>query len=716
MSISVPVGGKRLRSGNKLTVNMKSYERSNHDLGHTVRTSLNFGTLVPIEKFIALPGDTIDIKTAVMLRTLPTQAALFGSCKWQIDWFVCPMRLYIGALHNNTLDVGTNMNKVVLPKIRLTAKPRTRTKDPFNQNDNFDIDNQQIAPDSLNKYLGISGVGFNNKSTEITREFMGMFHLAYYDIAKNFYINKQEENAYVIGFEANAGGFDESEGVILYDANTGEQYETKNGGTFSGLSNLNLAIQADTVLDTKAFNYEMVLAIRNSSTQSFYELHIPQGQIVQGPSNDIGYDLSMFTFEYIAAKLPDEPHGNAGYIRIHNESENSAILDIGNSGYSYLNIAEKKEEGELQLVPFPITNLDRARTQILKNSDIGAYVTITGDDYGSANPTNIGYLPYSLNAAYNSRTKQMMCENSQVGLLIKTHLSDMFNNWVKTTWVEEANRRSAIQISNGSFTMDALIISKRVFNYLNRVMLSGGTMQDWQEASYGVDAQSFCESPMFIGGMSGDLIFDEVVSTSAAEGEPLGTLAGRGNIDNVKGGSVNIKIKEPSLIIGIMSVTPRVDYSQGNDWDTFQLNTMEDLHKPEFDGIGFQDLPTEWLAWWDSLLETNENNQTEVTRFSLGKQPAWVQYMSNVNKVYGDFARMNNAEFMVITRNYQAKDTVLGQRPKTSIIADATTYVRPSNYNYLFAESQIKFQPIWAQIGIDISARRKMSAAIMPML
>ena len=57
-----------------------------------------------------------------------------------------------------------------------------------------------------------------------------------------------------------------------------------------------------------------------------------------------------------------------------------------------------------------------------------------------------------------------------------------------------------------------------------------------------------------------------------------------------KGGKIIIKCNEPCYIIGIASITPNVDYSQGNDWDMMQLDTMDDLHKPQLDGIGYQDL------------------------------------------------------------------------------------------------------------------------------
>ena len=122
------------------------------------------------------------------------------------------------------------------------------------------------------------------------------------------------------------------------------------------------------------------------------------------------------------------------------------------------------------------------------------------------------------------------------------------------------------------------------------------------------------ETPVYEGGMSAEIEFQEVVSTAATTEEALGSLAGRGKDTNKKGGQLHIKIKEPCYIMGIVSITPRVDYCQGNDWDIFQLKTMDDLHKPALDGIGYQDLLTYEMASWGG----NENAK------SVGKQPAWI--------------------------------------------------------------------------------------------
>ena len=130
--------------------------------------------------------------------------------------------------------------------------------------------------------------------------------------------------------------------------------------------------------------------------------------------------------------------------------------------------------------------------------------------------------------------------------------------------------------------------------------------------------------PVTIGGMSTTIDFEAVVSNSASSAsgaeEPLGSLAGRGFNQGKKGGRIVIKCNEPCYIIGIASITPNVDYSQGNDWDMMNLKTMNDLHKPQLDGIGYQDLMAGQMHFHAK------------TDSAIGKQPAWLNYMTDVNR------------------------------------------------------------------------------------
>ena len=142
------------------------------------------------------------------------------------------------------------------------------------------------------------------------------------------------------------------------------------------------------------------------------------------------------------------------------------------------------------------------------------------------------------------------------GLAIKTYQSDLFNNWLKTEWIDGSNginQITAIDTSSGNFTIDALNLANKVYNMLNRIAVSGGSYEDYIEAVYATEAMRRAETPVYIGGMSSEIVFEEVVSTAAVQAEnqpePLGSLAGKGTQTMKRGGNVEVTVKEPSNII-----------------------------------------------------------------------------------------------------------------------------------------------------------------------
>ena len=184
--------------------------------------------------------------------------------------------------------------------------------------------------------------------------------------------------------------------------------------------------------------------------------------------------------------------------------------------------------------------------------------------------------------------------------------SDLYNNWLSKEWVDGVggiNEITAISTAGGSFSIDTLNLSNKVYNMLNRIAVSGGSYKDWISAVYDHDPLRAIESPMYMGGASQEIYFEEVISQAGTQENELGALAGTGsNSGKVKGGNITIRVDEPSYIMGIVSITPRIDYSQGNDWD-MNLKNMDDFHKPGLDGIGFQDLITDQMNFEDTIVE-----------------------------------------------------------------------------------------------------------------
>ncbi|AXL15656.1 major capsid protein [Microviridae sp.] len=675
MSSSVKLGGERLGSGKKNKYITKTFERSTHNLSYLWRSSMSAGTLVPFMSEVGLPGDTFDIELNADVKTLPTVGPLFGSYKVQLDIFEVPVRLFQGKLHMNKLELGREMNTVHLPQLEI--------EHDYKPTDIFD-DNSQINPSCILSYLGIRGLGRtkNELAGDITRKFNAVPYLGYWSIFKNYYANKQEENAYVVHTT--------NEATTIYTTN--KQYI--NGISIASTQ----TISAGNVVELK-FGYD------NEGRVGDIDPRVATVKYKSGNDTIATYFLDQLfeKFTYYTDENNRRWLGCSEFKGLDPADLNEITEWIADDWAQTSTITSRGDITEL--VEFPLTNIDEMTMDLI--TDV-------------RNPT--AYLikdttraPYGLSL---KKENGVYCKlGTQEGLALKTYQSDKFNNWIDTEWIDGTGGVSEVTRvatdADGAFTIDALSLANKVYKMLNRINMSGGSYNDWINAVYSHDSVKKTENPVYHGSLIKELAFEEVISTAESETSsnehPLGTLAGRGKLTGKhKGGKMVVKCHEPCYVMGLVSITPRIDYSQGNKWD-LNLKTLDDLHKPDLDQIGFQDLITDEMAWFDTEIDTANGNKVDYK--SVGKVPAWLNYMTAVNQTRGNFAETNKEMFMTLNRRYEATGEI-----GTEGIKDITTYIDPSKFNHIFADTNLDSQNFWTQISVNNTARRKMSAKVIPNL
>lgn len=637
--MKVNIGKNTLGDNDKMSVSLREYDRSTHDLSFAWRSSMGVGTLVPCLKILGTAGDTFAIEAEDKIMTHPTLGPLLGSFKFQMDVFSVPIRLYNAMLHNNAINIGLDMSKVKLPKLCLNQDVKTPASSIFN-------------------YLGIKKFANGQKVNAVP--FLGVW-----DIFKNYYANKQEEQFYMI-----KNAVEQSDLAIINGSDILGMMTDKTTGT---IETKNAEVQIVTGLSPNDIN-------KANSYIDLTPVKWTEGSgITQYMRARIG--LSVCKLEYKDKTLTIKINYGAKYTLQGGQSTNSKASITFRGGTIRI-----QSKSDIIMKNYKLEDLDTLREDILSK---GRAEYIIGNNNENCSVDSI-----------NEMVSDIANGGQLYGLPLKTHFSDIFNNWVNKEWIDGDNGITAltsIDTSGGSFSIDTLNLSQKVYNLLNRIAVSGGTYKDWIETVYTTDYYFRAETPVYEGGLSGEIEFGEVVSTSATEiqgNEPLGTLAGKGYNSNKKGGTITIKLSEPSYIIGIASITPRVDYSQGNDWDN-DLDTLNDIHKPQLDGIGYQDLMEKWM-------HADANKKAAV-----GKTIAWINYMTNVNKTYGNFAAGESEGFMCLNRQYTVKD---GE------IENVTTYINPKEFTGIFATNELSNMDFWVQLGFRIQARRVMSAKQIPIM
>ena len=707
MAQKVTIGGDRVGSGKKMQAELHDYYRSTHNLSEDWASSMASGVLYPAMCKLAMRGDSFDINIAADARTIPTVGPLFGSFKMQIDVYQCPVRLYQAILHNNPYAIGLNMSQVKFPILQVET---TNKAGDGHESGKF-------SDSCLLKYLGMSGLGHSANlqvDTKIGRKINALPALSYYDIFKTYYANKQEENAYVITPE-NIQTENAKVGYInmqYWDANNKASYEHNSWTPYWNSDDVSDEYELYKGTNRRYFAYLTVymaterldlieIKDKNDNEKSIGTIqsligegHLTieyKGKVNLMPSNP----LSRYNgFYYYHIKI-DETITNL----IKSEDD-----DDGNEYYSLKlgNLVTNIYESDIKLQPFKLSNIDDMRYDLLGHHQLGTAFVIKEDK------DNPPYEPYSVLVNGDLESGKSWNKFAMNGLVLKTYQNDIFNNWLNTEWIEGENginELTKVAVVDGAFSMDALNMSMKLYNMLNRIALAGGTYEEWQDVVYEEVRRKQIESPIFIGGMSQEIMFDEIVQSAPTDGNPLGTLGGRGKlVGNKKGGRIHVKCDEACFIIAIVSLTPRLYYTQGNEFYMTDIFSMDDLHKPAMDGIGFQDLIGERMAYFDTVIAPDTTHI--LHRSKIGKLPAWIEYMTSVNKAYGDFAGEYGKGFMILNRNYEQSES--------GGIKDATTYIDPSKYNYAFAVQELAAQNFWVQIHFDIKARRLMSARLIP--
>lgn len=691
--MKVSIGKNTLGGGKKMTTRLNNYNRSTHDLSNVCRTSAAVGTLIPTLYHLLLPGDTFPIETRCHTLTHPTIGPLFGSFKQQNDFFFCPIRLYNAMLHNNALNIGLNMKQVKFPIFRISYNQYTdKTK---MEGSNGSLLNE-VNPSSLIAYTGVRALSTLAPYGSNMKTFNCIKLIMYYDIFKNYYANKQEEKFYVISgntyytYKQVASTLGEGQ-MSLTMANSSDKQSSWTV-VATGIPNLE---SSKGEYPKKKEDYQTwVLAIKpftqdKDSGQIEISINIQTGWLVESQGTPGGVKTIKI------------------YGTINNLLEKEILTDITKS---VSNAVEGVEYYKINEVKFSPTELI-FKTYFYVNKP--SLATSVEARYNNYMLSEIDYMRENILAAgktqYISEDRFIVdlfkpiqtqngiapsCSQPLVGLALKTYQSDINTNWVNTEWIDGEsgiNAITAIDTSGGSFTLDTLNLAKKVYTMLNRIAVSDGSYNAWIQTVYTSGGLNHIETPIYLGGSSLEIEFQEVVNNSGSEDQPLGTLAGRGLATNHKGGNIIFKADEPGYIFCITSITPRVDYFQGNEWDNYLL-TLDDLHKPQLDGIGFQ----------DRLYRSLNANTTYATSIkSIGKQPAWIEYMTNVNKTYGNFALIENEGWMCLNRIFGDIDTY-------------TTYIFPHLYNNIFADTDITAQNFWIQIAFNIKPRRVMSAKVIP--
>lgn len=309
------------------------------------------------------------------------------------------------------------------------------------------------------------------------------------------------------------------------------------------------------------------------------------------------------------------------------------------------------------------------------------------------------------------------------GLPLRTFRMDLLRGLLNS---EVGNLKSYVSTSGNQFSIDTLRFANKMQKAIDNIDLSGGRFADMMRARWGTKVSSKLDVPFYLGSFSNYFGNVDVINTAAGEtdidgtavksvpGQQTGFAAGRVDRDR----PISFYTPNYGTLVVMFSLVPIVNYSSGVERD-LRKTTFADCYSPEFSQLGYQDVMLSELTALPHLSFTSTpDNIVFDSDFAqvVGKQFAWSEYTAWLGRNYGLFSQGQDLDFWVFNRDYQ-QDAIFNSgadfsaedknilRPYGSI--DTTTYIKPWNWNFLFADNAPYTQNFRLRCNFDIKARRQ---------
>lgn len=286
------------------------------------------------------------------------------------------------------------------------------------------------------------------------------------------------------------------------------------------------------------------------------------------------------------------------------------------------------------------------------------------------------------------------------GCPLITYKPDLLRNAV----LRDSGFQTQIDTSDGNFTVSTFRLKNAIQNFVERYDISGGRFTDWLRTIWDTKPKINVHKPEYVGGVMSLLTFNDVISTQG--GSALGEQAALGRSNSANGRPLIIRADQYSMLIGIITIRPRVFYGSQIDAEDMQL-TFGDIYSPTFAGLGYLPVP------YREYVAAGDIESTVDTTF--GRRAAWASYTTDLDKSGGLFKPGESLEGFVFNRRYTAGNQFVSG-DQYFINPDMTSYIYPELYNAYFNNAQNGASNIRTYINLDISAIRPLPKYYKSML
>ena len=220
-----------------------------------------------------------------------------------------------------------------------------------------------------------------------------------------------------------------------------------------------------------------------------------------------------------------------------------------------------------------------------------------------------------------------------------SHFLNTINN---NEVVVEGNQFNAL-----TFDVSDMRLSFQIQKWMERNARAGVRYTEFLQSHFGVSpSDSRLQRGEYIGGTKNPIIVSEVLQTEGTKidegATPQGTLAGHG-ITSAKGFVGNYTAQEFGMVLGILSILPRTQYSQGINRQWLRENRFE-FYFPEFAHL------SEQAVLRGEVYATDEESENRSLFGYVGRHD---EMRTKYNIACGDMAMGQALDYWTLAREFE---------------------------------------------------------------
>lgn len=286
---------------------------------------------------------------------------------------------------------------------------------------------------------------------------------------------------------------------------------------------------------------------------------------------------------------------------------------------------------------------------------------VRGDEQSSASldVTNLQGFEADFSEVFNSFINDANAENSNLGLFANVSLGNLTNlsispivngayssksiNAARAGFINAFNKLKINSSAVGKSTLTANRLREMLaFSvWQERNALTNGNYNEFIKAHYMRNPKSPDYEPYYLGGLTQQVNFSQILQTSASETDsPLGSQASLGSSSG-QGQVFDFDFDDFGYVMGIMFITPEVYYTQGvgHEWTDI---LPEDQFIPEFAQTGYEPVLNQEIypqGTDDDLQLFGYQTRNAYLKARQNRASGLMSLPSSVDKLFGSYVQ-----------------------------------------------------------------------------